>query len=415
MMLTKRIKILAPLSFLLGLMTCDNYEFPKAPYPRVETLPVLNISAMGATFQANIKHLGNSPITNHGFIWGTSETITINTSDKIEFGPALAPGVFEAEIKSGLGEGVYFVKAFVKTVDQLIYGQLVTFTSKGSSAPIIESFSPTQGSWGDTILVTGKYFSYGKETNIGYLGTVKLETILATDTLLKFSIPPSTNEKSVNLYVETFGKKTASSNSFTYLSPTITSVSSLEAAYSDTLTISFNYYNPNHTTVLFDFHLAEIISMEQNSIDVKVPNSLNTTTPIIKVSSGGFSDEMMGFKLKKPELLATQPQTITAPNQEYTITGKNLNPEKRFNQIKIYHSFGTYEVLESEILEASSNKIKILLNETIFGNLSETSIGEISMDIQINGFTTNKTLALVNYTSTWTKKNRFPECRDIML
>ena len=158
-MLKRIFKVFTTAIAILSLVTCDNYEFPKSPYPRIETLPVVNISETGVTFQGNITQLGQKEITNRGFVWGLEKNLSIDSEDKIQLGPAQARGNFEANVKSGLSKGkTYFVRAFVATSDYFVYGEAVSFTSKGSTPPLIKSFSPLEGTWGDTITVKGNFF-----------------------------------------------------------------------------------------------------------------------------------------------------------------------------------------------------------------------------------------------------------------
>src|SRR5687768_8541192 len=148
-------------SFSLSLLvTCDNYEFPASPYPRIETLPVADISETGVTFQAKIIRLGDKPITDHGFVWGFDENLSISSEDKIQLGSISGSGEVEAEVKYGLyPDTTYYVKAFIATDSYLVYGKVVSFKSKGGATPQIRSFATEEGNWGDTVILSGQYFS----------------------------------------------------------------------------------------------------------------------------------------------------------------------------------------------------------------------------------------------------------------
>lgn len=78
-------RLLCALTRLLILVAlfagCDHPEFPESPYPRIETLPVANISETGVTLRGSITKGGSQSITDHGFVWGTSENISLNTAD----------------------------------------------------------------------------------------------------------------------------------------------------------------------------------------------------------------------------------------------------------------------------------------------------------------------------------------------
>ena len=127
-MIKTTLKLLCFSISILFLVRCDNHEFPKSPYPRIETLPVVKISETGVTFEAIITQHGKLPIINHGFVWSTEENLTIDSGNKIELGAVADLGNFEASVESGLYEGkTYFAKAFVATTDYLVYGETVSF------------------------------------------------------------------------------------------------------------------------------------------------------------------------------------------------------------------------------------------------------------------------------------------------
>src|SRR5687768_16815252 len=114
--------------FLSVIVRCDTYEFPESPYPRVDTQPVVNISEKGVTFQAEIIHLTDKPIIDHGFVWGPRENLFISVDDKIRLGQLSAKSLFEYELESGLyDDSTYYVRAFVSTDTHLIYGTTVSF------------------------------------------------------------------------------------------------------------------------------------------------------------------------------------------------------------------------------------------------------------------------------------------------
>jgi len=114
--------------FLAG---CQNYEFPKPPYSKVETLSVTDLSAGGVTFRGNFIRLGDTAeIIDHGFVWGFGEHVTQegNSEGTLDLGTASFNGEFQGNVVSGLqNDTTYYVKAFVVTSAYKVYGAPVTF------------------------------------------------------------------------------------------------------------------------------------------------------------------------------------------------------------------------------------------------------------------------------------------------
>lgn len=388
--------------------TCD-YEFPKSPYPRIETLAVIDITENSVTFQADLIQLSNQPIINHGFVWGITEDISIASEDKVQLGAQSNTGKFEAIVKSGLEKDVtYFVKAFVATDDYFVYGKAMEFTSKGSALPIIKSISPIEGTWGDTITFKGNYFSAKASSNKVKFGNHESSVIFSNDSIIKCIVPAKLNDKNVKLNIEVAGNKSESLVSFSYKAPVIVGLVSDEAAFSDTIRILMDYYNLNYVQVSFNSSISEITSTNSNYIDVIVPNSLTVTNPKIIITSAGISDELNGFKLKLPAITNITPTTITNPNNPITILGNNFNLDKSFNQIKIFHPNGIQSVTQSEILLLEKGRIIIQPNPIIFGDLSVTLTDEFGIEITNHNLKTDQVKVSVKYLSTWTKKKDFP-------
>lgn len=125
-----KIYVFAILTFTFT--SCDNHEFPKTPYPNVRTLSVTEISSSGATFTAEVTNSENSSILSHGFIWSlwADRNPEIGPNDSINLGNT-GEGIFSYHLNSGLIiNKEYYVRAFAKTKDYIVFGEEVSFISK---------------------------------------------------------------------------------------------------------------------------------------------------------------------------------------------------------------------------------------------------------------------------------------------
>jgi hypothetical protein len=151
---------LLPILFTLLAVNCQKEEISPRDYPRINTLEVANINDSGATFRAEFIYPGNSTISDHGFIWGLNEDITLLNAEKVSLGGTPGKGSFSATVNYSLNPNtVYNVKAYVVTDRYTVYGKEVKFTSLGCLAPVIFDINPKHGSDGDTIKISGTNFT----------------------------------------------------------------------------------------------------------------------------------------------------------------------------------------------------------------------------------------------------------------
>lgn len=115
---------------VLFLADCDTYEFPEVPYPRTETLEVVNISSTGVKLRGKMVQLGDEAVVDHGFVWGFVDNATqeFDNEGVARLGAATTLGEFEVEITSGLQNGkTYYVRAFANSATYKVYGNAVSF------------------------------------------------------------------------------------------------------------------------------------------------------------------------------------------------------------------------------------------------------------------------------------------------
>lgn len=348
------------------LFKCDNYEFPESPYPRIETLPVVNISESGATFQANIILTGNKPIVDHGFVWGFSENISIDMHDKIQLGKVTNIGSFEANVQYGLySDSTYFVKAYVATESYFVYGKVVQFKSKGSTPPLITEFMPTEGTWGDTVVLKGKYFSTFAQNNKVEFGPINSKVLSSTDSTISCVVPNDIPDKTVPIYVTVAGNKSKSSSNFNLISPTIENFSPHMGTFEDVVVITGTDFSSikEKNLVKFNEHIAEVIEATTSMIKVKVPVETQTKENTISVTVNlQTSVGNVPFNILPPIInsISTDKEFIGATIQ---ISGNNFNPLVTGNLVL----FGE---LSANILSCSKNLMTVQIPEGIYKSRS---------------------------------------------
>ena len=392
---------------VISLATCKDDEAIKRNWPRINTLPVTDISVQGANFNAEIISRGDFEIIQFGFVWSQYANPIIENSNKVVFQGNLMADTFSAQISTTLGENVRnHVRSFVKTADYLVYGKDVEFTSLGSGAPKIISFSPMKGSWGDTIRIHGRNFSYITGDNVVRLGEIKTTIISESDTLITVMIPMVLNTNSVKVSVSVLGNKAVSEHDFIYLIPEITAISPLIGTFLDTITIygiNFGRSISYNSVFFYETIKAEIIYSDPTHIKVIVPLGLINWENYITLNSVGYKlVSEQPFLLKSPVINSLTPDTVTHFNEVIDIFGDNFNPEIQNNIVQI-------DGLTSEIVESSSGHLKVRLPAGVIPSYTVS----VFKDVFLNVFVGNQSVSALNklqvfWQSTWTKKKDFP-------
>lgn len=119
------------ISLIVSLLTgCKDAIQDPREFPIIRTLPA-HVDESGATFRAELLQKGEVPTTSYGFLWSTSEP-NITESQTIILGEDVSPGIFQASINDVLAGGlVYQIRAFATYSGKTVYGNVVSFISKG--------------------------------------------------------------------------------------------------------------------------------------------------------------------------------------------------------------------------------------------------------------------------------------------
>ncbi len=263
------------LIFLVAfLVKCERDEITSRNYPRLKTLAVTEITSEGVKFNAEIIFRGNFEVINYGFVWSENENPTITNSDRIVYSDNIQSKTFYKAVQTTLKKGVsYFVRAFVKTNDYIVYGENIKFLSLGSGAPSIKSVKPLEISFCDTIFIKGSNFSYIKDQNSLKFGSVKANIITATDTLIKASAPDLLNSSSFNIEVSIQGNKATSQETVKMKNPQIVSINPSTVVFGDTITIIGENFAKNNlaNSVFVNGTRATIISSSYDTVKALMP------------------------------------------------------------------------------------------------------------------------------------------------
>jgi len=238
-MMNSKYKYIWLIALFSLLIQCKKDEINNNAYPRLITLPVTEISAEGARFNAEILNKGDFEIISYGFVWNLIYEQNLENANRVILSGNIPSERFTEKVETSLQAGrIYFVRAFIQTEEYMVYGTDVSFISLGSKAPEVHSFSPTAGTWGDTISISGTNFSYIKENIKVEFGELEADIISSTDSTISVIVPANNLEDLVSLKVSILGNSSEANMKFNYLIPSIHSVSPLQITFGDTITLT---------------------------------------------------------------------------------------------------------------------------------------------------------------------------------
>jgi hypothetical protein len=258
------ILLLSIFSFIF-LKSCEKDKYQ---YPVVHTGEVTNITSEGAMFHGRITEMGSEEIVDHGFVWGTVKEPNLRNSNSIRLGK---PGneIFDANAQTGFIEGQkFYVRAFVSTPDIIIYGREIPFISKGGKSHELIDFEPKEGRWGDTITITGNYFSQITENNIVRFHTYMSRVIEASNNTLKVIVPEELDNVLSTISVSFHDHIVIHEDDFHILPPVIDSISPITGTKDTFITIYGQGFHiaDNNNKVFLDTIELEILESSRNRI-----------------------------------------------------------------------------------------------------------------------------------------------------
>ena len=186
-----------------ALLSCNkDAEIQPKEYPYVIAEKV-EVYDNGAKFTADITNLGDHHILAHGFVWNDSVSPNINDHSKLINSEANT-GKYTIELYSGFIEGqTYYVRPYIKTEKHEVYGNMVSFISKGSLPPVINDFSPKFGPIGTQVEIIGENFALSISGNLVKFGYAVAIIDSVFENKLIVRIPTISKPEKVNISIET--------------------------------------------------------------------------------------------------------------------------------------------------------------------------------------------------------------------
>lgn len=275
------------------LLSCNREDLAEQrEYPRLRETLVSSVTESGATFQSSIASPGRAEIIDHGFVWLQGSNTNILTDlagnpqhvERLSLGPHTGSRTFEGKATYGLLRNItYIVRSYAVTKDgYTVYGHPILVTSQGSQAPVITQLQPTTASWGDTLTIIGRNFSYIR-SNLKVVfqqSGIEAPVIKATATTIHCLVPGQISSSESAITVQTHLGSTTSPERFRLddSKPVLTDFSPTSANTGEFVTIRGSNFvgDQRYYRVVFrindwEFHTAPVLEMTPTQIKVQVP------------------------------------------------------------------------------------------------------------------------------------------------
>lgn len=341
---------------LLFLINCAEEEnvLTSREYSRVRTMKVTNISSEGAVANGEVI-FESTEILDHGFIWSRAPKPALGESEKISLGPLTGAKQFSAIIERSLAEGQkYYIAAYVVNKGYTVYGDVVSFVSLGSMAPVLSKITPTIGTWGDTITLVGKNFNAISSTNEVRVAN-KLATVIKAvpDTLL-VSIPITLVTDKADVSVSFDGNSSLLPKAFQLRKPQIDEVVPGEAKLNSLVEIRGRYFNPIGTKVFIESREITIISVTNERITFKVPGDMSSGLKKVKVQTGeGELFFISELKILGPVITQVVPSTAFL-NDTISIVGNYFGTDPSSIIVRLNNE-------QVQIVSVSETEVKVIV------------------------------------------------------
>jgi N-acetylneuraminic acid mutarotase len=251
--------------------------------------------------------------------------------------------------------------------------------------PVIDKFTPINGTYGDTVIISGEYFGVDK-TQV-YFNDIETKINSINSTQIEVVVPPGLTKEDVEIGMVVASQIVISNQYFISDVPQIAAINPKNGTWNDIITIEGNNFSKDISlnTVRFNETAAEIVEANQTSLKVMVPANLLTETSKISVEVNtqiGTSEEV--FTLNQPEIISFDPMLATF-RDIITISGQNFNPELKNNKVFFGETQGT-------VLETSLSELKVAVPDSYFSKNGKNKIKITVGDMQA---TTNNNFELI--------------------
>jgi len=350
-------------------------------FPSVTTLPNAEVFDDGTIIHAEISQENAFEIIDHGVVYCIEKNSSEEENfEKISLGALTSGNTFSVLIDRYLLKNVtYLVKVYITTKEKTVYGNEITFVSKGGKAPVLNSFWPEKGFAGDTLLIRGQYFSGKNQYNKVYFSNLTAQVIYSTDSLLKVIIPVLNESFTAVIKVEVGDYTVQADKNFELNEPIIYNISPERIMPGEIIIIKgkgLRTVNDVFVYISYPWHSNQFIIKSQSDSLLELYNVTEAPTGVFDIYLRQLDREINSEKkltIYLPEITSVSPTTVWLEST-MEIRGTNL---KKVSEILLNED-------PTEIISKEDNLIKVKVLKPFVNAyfMARSPIQELSIFIQ---------------------------------
>ena len=310
-------------------------------FPSVTTDSNVAVSQNGAIINAGISQDNVFEIIDHGVVYCFVDKASIEANfDRISLGPLTNGSSFSVTIDRNLvANKNYVAKAYVQTKNRMVYGNEVSFTSKGSKSPVIKSFSPAVAYVNDTITISGQFFSSVNTDNKVYFSGIPARVVYSSEASVKAIVPLLTQSVEAEITIEVGGQNGKAETNFKLGNPVVYSIVPDKAFQSDKVKIRGKGFSCvdrvlNEDYSMYQYYMVDntILSMNDSVIEMQVSHNVPKGIKNFRLKQfDRYTVVDKPFEVLMPEITSVSPKSAWL-DTVIVIRGKYL---QKFNSVEI--------------------------------------------------------------------------------
>lgn len=354
------------LLLVIGSTSCQKEEEISRPFARIRTLPVTEIDSTGVTFNAEVVLFGEQEIIEYGFIL-YSDPIDRLPNFPEEFNhfsikQKLIDQQFLIRVNPGIVEGERkIVRAYIRSLEQIIYGDETSFITARTASPVIEKISPDVLVPGDTMIISGKHFfgvNQGGKVFVEGNNNISIDIVAASENEILAIVPRYIPER-ISIVVKTdIGRLSSPFLLPLVAEPKITDIIPNIGTIGDTITVKGKFFSPILNWNVIGGCSGTVLSASKNEIKFLI-SDLSPYDSISYVYVWVGDDNNRSSTLP----LITSKPVITdfSPKEGHigdiiTISGNNFFPNPASTRVL----FKNYNFT---VIRSKKNELKVIVNE----------------------------------------------------
>ena len=317
----------------------ENDDVTPRTNPRFSVTYVQEINATGAEFMATVYDLGSDEILEYGFVFSKADEPRIGRGEVLRaIGQPESTFKLTGDHSMVKGEN-YYVAAFIKTSQTIVYSETRSFRSQGSEGFVFEKLEGgPEVYYGDTLTVFGTKFSTDLSNYEVKVNQSVARVVDVDERSFKIVIPqemgfgyPYDYDGKLLVSIKILDKTLELESNIKFYDP-IFYESDREFRYEEDFYIRGRYLRDRQVNMIYPNYNLEIVSNSDSMIVFRPIANFETLQPSFQVYMRGRSYEVdKSVRIQRTELDPNQHLKIGTIYSHALIKGTNFNSVSPYN------------------------------------------------------------------------------------